>query len=262
MLPLDGEVMGDKPRKAGLGCDPRVQGGIKRLRAGTTARSYRGSKMMMKPTIALSLVAALGLSACDSPTSRIQDPNYRAQNGAVIGAIGGAVLGTMFSDHKGEGALRGAALGGLLGAGIGANLDAQAADMRARLGNPNVTVTNMGDYLLVNLPDDVLFATGSADLRPDLQGEIRSIAANLVTYPDSNIEVVGHTDNVGTAALNQDLSQRRAYSVSSILIGAGVPSGRISSYGKGEDAPVASNLTDAGRAKNRRVEILVRPRSR
>ena len=218
--------------------------------------------MMLKPSITLSIVAAMGLSACDAPTTRIQDPNYRAQNGAVMGAIGGAVLGSMFSDHKGAGALRGAALGGLLGAGIGSNLDAQAADMRQRLGNPNVTVTNMGDYLLVNLPDDVLFATGSAALRPDLQGEIRSIAANLVTYPDSNIEVVGHTDNVGTAALNMDLSQRRAYSVSSILIGAGVPSGRVSSYGKGEESPVASNLTDAGRAQNRRVEILVRPRSR
>lgn len=217
--------------------------------------------MMIKPSITLSVIAALGLSACGSPTTRIQDPNYRAQNGAVIGAIGGAVLGSMFSDHKREGALRGAAIGGLLGAGIGANLDAQAADMRARLGNPNVTVTNMGDYLLVNLPDDVLFATGSATLRPELQDEIRSIAANLVTYPNSNIEVVGHTDDVGAAAMNQDLSERRAYSVSAILIGAGVPSGRITSYGKGEDAPIASNQTDAGRAQNRRVEILVRPRA-
>ena len=217
--------------------------------------------MMMKSTLTFSVIAAMGLTACESPTTRIQDPNYRTQNGAVVGALGGAVLGSMLSDHKGAGALRGAAIGGLLGAGIGANLDAQAADMRARLGNPNVTVTNMGGYLLVNLPDDVLFATGSATLRPDLQGEIRSIAANLITYPDSNIEVVGHTDNVGTIALNMDLSQRRAYSVSSILIGAGVPSGRVSSYGQGMSQPVASNDTEAGRARNRRVEILVRPRS-
>lgn len=218
--------------------------------------------MMIKPSITLSLIAALGLTACDqSSTARIQDPNYRAQNGAAIGALSGAVIGGLFSDNKGAGALRGAAIGGLLGAGIGANLDAQAADMRARLGNPNVTVTNMGDYLLVNLPDDVLFATGSATLRPDLQGEIRSIAANLVTYPNSNIEVVGHTDNVGGAAMNMDLSQRRAYSVASILIGAGVPAGRISSYGRGMDQPVASNANEAGRSKNRRVEILVRPRN-
>ena len=216
--------------------------------------------MKLNTTLTLSVVAALGLAACSDSTTRIQDPNYRAQNGAMIGAVGGAILGSAFSDNKGAGALRGAVLGGLLGGGIGANLDAQAADMRSRLGNPNVTVTNMGGYLLVNLPDDVLFATGSATLRPELQNEIRSIAANLVTYPDSTIEVVGHTDNVGTAALNMDLSQRRAYSVSSILIGAGVPGGRVSSYGAGEDRPVASNLTDAGRAQNRRVEILVRPK--
>lgn len=217
--------------------------------------------MKFTTPITLSVIATLTLTACADSTARIQDPNYRTQNGAVIGAIGGAVLGSMFSDNKGAGAVRGALVGGLVGGGIGASLDAQAADMRARLGNPNVTVTNMGEYLLVNLPDDVLFATGSATLRPELQQEIRSIAANLVTYPDSTIEVVGHTDNVGTAALNQDLSQRRAYSVSSILIGAGVPAGRVSSYGKGEDSPIASNLNDAGRAKNRRVEILVRPRN-
>lgn len=217
---------------------------------------------MMRTSISLSVVAALGLTACAPPTTRIQDPNYRAQNGAVIGAVGGAVLGSLLTDqNKGAGALRGAAIGGLLGGGIGAGLDSQAADLRNRLGNPNVTVTNMGSYLVVNLPDDALFATGSATLRPDLQNEIRSVAANLVTYPDSSIEVVGHTDNVGAAALNQDLSQRRALSVANILIGAGVPAARIQAFGRGEDQPVASNLTDAGRAQNRRVEIIVRPRN-
>ncbi len=217
--------------------------------------------MKFNSPITFAVVASLGLAACEPSTTRIQDPNYRAQNGALAGAAGGAILGAAFSDHKGPGALRGALIGGLLGGGIGASLDAQAADMRQRLGNPNVTVTNMGGYLLVNLPDDVLFATGSATLRPELQNEIRSIAANLVTYPNSNIEVVGHTDNVGTAALNMDLSQRRAYSVSSILIGSGVPAGRVSSYGRGFDQPVASNDTESGRSRNRRVEILVRPRN-
>ncbi|MBI1170871.1 OmpA family protein [bacterium] len=215
--------------------------------------------MKSRSIIALSTVAALGLSACEDPATRIQDPNYRTQNGAVLGALGGAALGSMFHNDK-NGALHGAILGGLAGGLIGNTLDAQAADMRNRLGNPNVTVTNMGGYLLVNLPDDVLFATGSATLRPDLQGEIRSIAANLVSYPASTIEVVGHTDNVGAAAMNMDLSQRRAYSVANILIGAGVPAGRISTYGRGEDQPVATNLTAAGRAQNRRVEIIIRPR--
>ena len=119
----------------------------------------------------------------------------------------------------------------------------------------------MGDYLLVNLPDDVTFATGSANVRPDLAQEVQSIAANLMTFPNSNIEVVGHTDNVGTAALNQDLSERRAYAVASILLSSGVPARRVVTYGKGFNQPVASNATEAGRAKNRRVEILVRPLS-
>lgn len=218
--------------------------------------------MKINSPIIFAVVASVALAACQPTTSSIQDPNYRTRNGAATGAVAGAVLGGLFSKNdKAEGAVRGALVGGLLGGGIGASLDAQAADMRQRLGNPNVTVTNMGSYLLVNLPDDVLFATGSATLRPELQNEIRSIAANLVTFPNSNIEVVGHTDNVGSAALNMDLSQRRASSVSSILIGSGVPAGRVSSYGMGFDRPVASNDTASGRSQNRRVEILVRPRS-
>ena len=168
-------------------------------------------------TLSFALVASLVLAACQSTTSSIQDPNYRTKNGAATGAIAGALIGGMFAkDDHAEGALRGALIGGLVGGGIGANLDAQAADMRNRLGNPYVTVTNMGSYLLVNLPDDVLFASGSATLQPALQGEISSIAANLVTYPKSTIEVVGHTDSVGSEAMNMDLSQRRAYSVANI----------------------------------------------
>lgn len=217
--------------------------------------------MFAKKTLGLSMAALTALTACGAPTDRIQDPNYRAQNGAIAGVVGGALLGAAFSDDRGEGALRGALIGGAIGTGIGATLDKQAADMRANLGNPNITVTNMGDYLLVNLPQDVTFATGSANVRPDLGRDIQSIAANLVTYPNSNIEVVGHTDNVGTAALNQDLSERRAYAVSSLLLSAGVPAARVVTYGKGFNQPVASNDTEAGRAKNRRVEILVRPKS-
>lgn len=215
--------------------------------------------MINRHFIAFSTVAALGLSACDDPATRIQDPSYRAQNGALIGAVGGAALGGMLGGSKNS-VLTGALVGGLGGALIGNNLDQQAADMRNRLGNPNVTVTNMGGYLLVNLPDDVLFASGSAALRPDLQGEVRSIAANLVSYPSSNIEVVGHTDDVGAAAMNMDLSQRRAYSVANVLVGAGVPPSRVSTYGRGEDQPIASNQTAGGRAQNRRVEIIIRPR--
>ena len=217
---------------------------------------------MIKTSLALSLAGALTLSACADSTTRIQDPNYRTQNGAVVGGIIGGLIGAgSVHNDKGRAALLGAAIGAAAGGAIGANLDSQAADLRNRFGNPNVTVTNMGKYLLVNMPDDLLFATGSATVGPALQGDIRSVAANLISYPNSTIEVVGNTDNVGAAAYNQDLSQRRAVAVADILIGAGVPPARLTSYGRGEDNPVASNLTTAGRAQNRRVEIIIRPKN-
>ena len=218
----------------------------------------------MKTTIALSLTGLLALSAC-SPTAptRIDDPNYRAQTGAMGGAVIGGLLGAATRRGDGEANLRsalvGAAIGAAAGGAIGATLDAQAADLRNRLGNPNVTVTNMGSYLRVNLPDDVLFATGSATVNASLRSEISSIAANLTSYPNSTIKVLGHTDNVGTAAFNMDLSQRRAFAVSDILSGSGVPSSRLTAIGVGEDQPVASNTTDSGRAQNRRVEIIITP---
>ncbi len=218
--------------------------------------------MMMKSTIAVSMAGVLALSACVDSTTRIQDPNYRAQNGAVAGALIGGILGAgSVKNDKGRAALLGAALGAAAGGAIGANLDTQAADLRNRLGNPNVTVTNMGKYLLVNLPDDLLFATDSAAVQPGLQGEVRSIAANLVSYPASTIQVIGHTDNVGASAYNADLSVRRAISVRDILVGAGVPADRVSAFGQGETQPVASNLTSAGRSANRRVEIIITPKN-
>ena len=217
-----------------------------------------------KTTIAISLSGMLALTACapGAPT-RIDDPNYRAQNGAVAGAVIGGLLGAATRRGDAGANLRaaavGAAIGGLGGAAIGSVLDKQAADLRNNLGNPNVTVTNMGSYLLVNLPDDVLFATGSATVNPGLRAEVSSIAANLVSYPNSSIQVIGHTDNVGTAALNVDLSQHRAGAVANILLSSGVPANRLSTVGMGEDRPVASNLTVEGRAQNRRVEIIITP---
>jgi len=109
------------------------------------------------------------------------------------------------------------------------------------------------------MPQDLLFAIDSAAVRPDLRADLNTVAASLLRYPNSRIEVVGHTDNTGTAAYNQDLSQRRAVAVASILRESGVPGSRIVAYGRGFDQPVASNQTAAGRAQNRRVEIIIRP---
>ena len=208
------------------------------------------------PTL-LAGCAALALAGCVNPNAYPDNPNARTQNGAIIGGMAGALLGAQSDDNRLAKAVVGGAIGAALGGAIGQTLDQQAAELRAI--NPSFSVTNMGDYLVVNMPQDVLFATDSAALRPDLVADLGSVAQNLISYPNSRIEVIGHTDNTGTAAWNADLSLRRATSVAQVLIGAGVPASRVSTRGMGEDQPVASNLTPEGRAQNRRVEILIWP---
>lgn len=216
----------------------------------------------MTPRSPLILCAAglLALTACVDPNAYPNDPNARTRNGAVIGGLVGAVAGSAIGGGNDFG---NAVLGGAIGAGVGAligqDLDSQSADLRNSIDNPYVSVTNTGSFLVVNMPQDLLFATDSAFLRPDLSRDIRAVARNLLRYPYSVIEVIGHTDDVGAASYNADLSERRAISVADVLRDSGVPSRRISAYGRGEDQPVASNATDRGRAQNRRVEIIIRP---
>lgn len=216
--------------------------------------------MTFKTPLILATMGALTLSACVDPNAYPNDPNARTKNGAMLGGILGAAAGVAVSGDGDElkGALLGGAIGAATGAAIGSDLDRQAAELRGSLSS-NISVTNMGDYLVVNMPQDLLFATDSAYLSGALVGDLRAVASSLVKYPNSTIEVVGHTDNVGEAAYNQDLSQRRAVAVAEVLRGSGVPSGRISTYGRGENAPIASNQTEYGRAQNRRVEIIIRP---
>jgi outer membrane protein OmpA-like peptidoglycan-associated protein len=215
---------------------------------------------MIKTPLLLATAGLLALTACVDPNANPDDPNARTKSGAVIGGILGAAAGVATAGDGDE--LKGALIGGALGAGtgalIGADLDRQAAELRGSLSG-NVSVTNMGDYLVVNMPQDLLFATDSATVRPDLTRDLSAVAASLMKYPNSRVEVIGHTDNSGTAAYNQDLSQRRASAVTGVLRSNGVPTGRLAAYGRGEDQPVASNLTPEGRAQNRRVEIIIRP---
>ncbi len=216
--------------------------------------------MIMKTPLFLAVAGTLTLTACVDPGAYPDDPNARQRNGAVIGGLIGAVAGASVSD--GDDKLKGAIIGGALGAGtgalIGADLDRQAAELRGSL-NSNISVTNTGEYLIVNMPQDLLFATDSASVRPDLRADLNTVASSLLRYPNSRIEVIGHTDNTGSAAYNQDLSQRRAVAVASVLRESGVPGSRVAAYGRGEDQPIASNLTPEGRAQNRRVEIIIRP---
>lgn len=216
--------------------------------------------MMMKTPLILAVAGGLALTACVDPNAYPNDPNARTRNGAVIGGLVGAVAGASTARDGDE--LKGAILGGALGAGTGAligrDLDRQAAELRGSL-NSNISVTNNGQFLTVNMPQDLLFDTSSSAVRPDLRRDLQSVAASLLKYPNSRVEVIGHTDSTGSAAFNQDLSQRRAASVANVLRDSGVPGARLAAFGRGEDQPIATNLTPEGRALNRRVEIIIRP---
>ncbi|KAA2313356.1 OmpA family protein [Pseudooceanicola sediminis] len=210
--------------------------------------------LMKTTTFAFAGSAMILLSACANPNDGYQN----TRTGAGTGALLGAALGAVVSEDKGKGAAIGAVAGGLAGGAYGSMLDKQEAELRNQLGN-NVQIVNTGDRLVVTMPQDILFATDSASLRPDLTSDLRTVAQSLNQYPNTTVQVIGHTDNTGTAAYNQDLSQRRAASVASTLINYGVSGARVQAYGRGEDQPRASNLSPEGRQQNRRVDIVILP---
>jgi outer membrane protein OmpA-like peptidoglycan-associated protein len=212
----------------------------------------------LKFPLVLAVGATLGLTACTDPQYANIDRENTKQ-GATIGALIGGALGAITSDDKVGGTVRGAAIGAGIGAIAGDYLDRQEADLRRDLDNSDVDITNTGDRLIVTMPNNILFATDSYTVRSDLQRDLRTVASNLLAYPDSTIQIIGHTDNEGDAAYNQTLSERRANAVADVLMGEGVPFGRIDAIGRGESQPITSNLTPEGRAENRRVEIVILP---
>lgn len=216
--------------------------------------------ILSRTTLAATGLAALTLSACGTPP-HLQgtgvEPNTTT-TGAVLGGLAGGILAGPVTGGSGGQAAVGAVAGAAIGAAIGSSLDAQAAELDQELGD-SITVENQGDKLLVNFPQDILFAVDSASVASSQKTELQTLAANLQRYPDTNVEIIGHTDNTGAAGYNFDLSARRAGAVSAVLVDAGVAGTRLTATGKGEDAPVASNLTEEGRAQNRRVEVIIRP---
>lgn len=209
-----------------------------------------------RPFLVLSAAALLVSAACTEI-----DPNDGRQNtrtGVAGGAAAGAIAGAILSRDSKKGALIGATVGAIAGGAYGDYLDKQEAALRGQLGS-NVQIVNTGDRLIVTMPQDILFATDSATLRPDLTSDLVTVARSLNEYPATTVQVIGHTDNTGDAAYNQQLSARRASSVASILVNNGVSAGRVQSFGRGEDQPRADNLTPAGRQQNRRVEIVILP---
>ncbi|MEZ5778979.1 MAG: OmpA family protein [Paracoccaceae bacterium] len=218
--------------------------------------------MRIKSALIGGAATAIFLAACTPVDTYSPNANQRTKEGALTGAGIGALAGVLTGQggkDKRDRAIVGAAIGGLAGGVIGNQLDKQAAELQAEISNSRVRIINEGSQLRVVMPEGILFATDSAAVQPAIQNDLFAVADNVNRYPNSRIEVIGHTDNTGSAAYNQDLSERRASAVGAVLRGAGVSGGRIVTYGRGESSPVASNLTPEGRAQNRRVEILIIP---
>ena len=201
----------------------------------------------------VALVGAITLSGCTTPDGTA----YNTGTGAGVGAVLGGLFGRAVSDDKAKGTIIGGVIGGAIGGAIGADLDRQEAALRAQMGD-SVGIINTGSQLIVSLPEDITFATNSAVVKSSLIGDLNTLAASMNAYPNTTIEVVGHTDNTGTAAYNQALSEQRARAVRGILINT-VNANRVVAYGVGETRPIESNASAAGRQANRRVEIYITP---
>ncbi len=217
----------------------------------------------MKKTKILAVLSIFLVAGCAAPQTK-------TQKGAVYGGAGGAAAGALVGqaishDTKGTliGAAIGAALGGLGGAGIGKMMDDQEKDMRQALAaSEAAAVAREGNLLAVTFKGDVTFDTNSAVVRPGLYSEINRVAGILNQYPNTFVRVEGHTDSRGSDEYNRELSIRRANAVKNLLLQRGVADSRIEVVGFGETVPVATNDTEAGRQKNRRVEIKIAPQTK
>jgi len=178
--------------------------------------------------------------------------------GAGAGAAAGAVIGAIAGDAK-KGAIIGAGVGAATGVGIGIYQDQQQAKLQDRLAASGVSVTRVGDNIQLNMPSDITFATAQSDITPGFYETLNSVALVLAEYDRTTISVYGHADARGAEDYNQQLSEERAFSVSSYLASQGVEGERLRAVGFGESRPIADNETERGQAANRRVEIVINP---
>ncbi|MCL4747511.1 MAG: OmpA family protein [Burkholderiaceae bacterium] len=208
--------------------------------------------------LVVALAAAVALAGCAN--TQMTERQSTTAKGAGIGAAAGAVLGGV------TGGSRGAVRGAVIGAGVGAvggyvwsgRMEEQKRAMESSSQGSGVQVTKTPDNRLkLEVPSDLSFDVGSADIRPGFKPVLDRFAQDLNSYQATTVSVVGHTDSTGSDAINNPLSVGRASSVRDYLISRGVDSRRIAIEGRGSNQPVADNATDAGRAKNRRVEIFV-----
>lgn len=219
---------------------------------------------MLKTRIIAMTSTALMITACTTT-----DPNMgetrrdNTKTGAIVGAVAGAVAGyltnTSDSEQARKNAMIGAGIGALAGAGVGHYMDKQQKQLEQDLAGTGVEVDRRGDKLYLTMPSDVTFSVNSAEIQPRFYTVLNDVAHTLNAYPATYLDVIGHADSTGDAAYNQQLSERRASNVARYLTAQGVLHDRLYVEGKGETQPVAFNATMEGRARNRRVELIITP---
>jgi outer membrane protein OmpA-like peptidoglycan-associated protein len=201
-------------------------------------------------SLIMTLSAVLILSGCASWN--------KTQKGAVIGTAAGGTMGAVIGKASGNtalGAIIGAAVGGATGAVIGHQMDKQAEEIKKTV--PDAKVERVGEGIVVEFNSNVLFGFDKSALSADAKTNLNKLVTVLNSYPDTNIELQGHTDSKGTETYNQTLSEQRAGAVSVYLSGMGINSGRVTTKGFGETVPKYDNATADGRTQNRRVEFLI-----
>lgn len=206
-----------------------------------------------------------GLIACTTNPYTGEEEASNKAKGAAIGAAAGAVIGVLSgddADKRRKNALIGAGVGALAGTAVGAYMDAQEAKLREQLRNSGVSVTRIGDDIVLNMPGNVTFDVNQAEVKSNFFSVLNSVALVLKEYDKTLIDVNGHTDSTGSVDYNMDLSNRRAQSVASYLGAQGVSRERIFTQGFGPHYPVADNATVEGRRLNRRVELILKPLTR
>ncbi len=200
--------------------------------------------------LVLVLAATVLLAGCASLN--------KTTKGAVVGTAAGGAMGAVIGKATGNpalGAIIGATVGGATGAIIGREMDKQAAEIEQTV--PDAKVERVGEGIVVEFSSAVLFGFDQSDLSAEAKANLDKLVKVLNTYPDTNIEVQGHTDSKGSETYNQNLSVKRATSVSDYLAANQITSNRITTKGFGETLPEYDNETEEGRAQNRRVEFLI-----
>lgn len=182
----------------------------------------------------------------------------KRETGGVIGAAAGAAAGGVIGNQVGStarGAIIGAIVGGAAGAVIGHQMDMQARELMSEI--PGATVTRVGEGITVTFASGLMYDFDSDVIRNDAAVNLRNLASSLRKYPNTQLLVVGHTDDSGSDSYNQALSQRRADAALQYLGQQNIPASRIAASGRGESEPVASNDTEGGRQTNRRIEVAI-----